>query len=222
MTIEQPKLPSVCDFLTPVDPSVPPNSHVFSGSVSMQDICSRARCEICILWELPEQDGGNHACCCWNTQLTRQAFFFSFFFSATTLLKGKHDLAGVSHGWNIFASTLERDVNSPCVLRGPSRPTYHKPPQPESPALYISRPQADCEVFRFSEELNEDRCSFSVVVFHISLRQSVSRFRTSSGKLFSFFPVYLPASLLCQLLKGPQTSFNKKTLFCQPQTVATA
>lgn len=99
------------------------------------------------------------------------------------------------------------------MLRGPSRPTYHKPPQPESPALYISWPQADREVFRFSEELNEDGCSLSGLFFtSCSDSQSLVSEHPQERFFFFFLPVYLPASLLCQLLKGPQTSFNKKNL----------
>ncbi len=68
--------------------------------------------------------------------------------------ESKHQLADISHGWNIFALTLVRDAN--CVLRGPSRPhTTNLRCQ----RVQCCRSQTGREVFQFSEALNEDGCS---------------------------------------------------------------
>lgn len=113
----------------------------------------------------------------------------------------KHQLAVISHDWNIFALTLVRDANSPVLSEGPL--AYI--PRISSQRAQRRRTRGQRRVVKyFSSQKRWMRAGVLGDVFPISLRQSGFLSQTYSGKCI--FSVYLPTSMLCQLSKWPQAS----------------
>lgn len=149
---------------------------------------------------LPGHWGGNLTCC-WHTCFQHMHKHISRFFPLVVWLRnksftyeGKHQEAGISHGWNIFALTLARDADSPVCTQGPPLHSSVLPQFCHSPA--DRGPQMCCEVFRFSEALNEDGCSSRMFFSAQSDSQALSPPEHPQESFF--FPVYLPTTLLCQ------------------------
>lgn len=110
--------------------------------------------------------------------------------------EGKHQRADISHGWNILALTLARDANSPCVLRGPSR--LHTTKLHSQRARRCRSGGHRPAVKNFGSRKRSMRMGVLRDVFLVSLRQSGS-LPGILRKVFFFFSVYLPTSLLCEL-----------------------
>lgn len=116
--------------------------------------------------------------------------------------EGKHQLADISHGWNIFALTLLRDANSPVFSEGP--------------LAYIPRTSAVREASAAELMATDGLWSISILriaewgwvysgMFFSSHPDTQARSLKLTQENF-IFPVYLPILMLCELSKWPQTS----------------